>query len=110
MNGSIVDILVNLSGTCNQLPREGTCEEVVFFKLKKKSFFKGRVYFEPVRPQRVRAALGFFQRVNPLYRDVLIRDGNVNQGNNLPERNTDFDIESDGELETRSNPKFLDQI
>ena len=40
MNGSIVDILVNLSGTCNQLPQEGTCEEVVFVKLKKNYFLK----------------------------------------------------------------------
>ena len=85
MNGSMVNILVNISETCNQLPREGTCEEVVFFKLKKKSFFKALVYFEPVRPQRVRAALDFFQRVNPLYRDALIRDGNINQGKHLPE-------------------------
>ena len=43
-----------------------------------------------------------------MYRDVLIRDGNINQGlkliaKNLPESSTDFEIESDGELETSSN-------
>ena len=40
--------------------------------------FKGNVYFEPVRPQRVRVALQFLQKVNPLCQDVLIRDTNVN--------------------------------
>ena len=39
---------------------------------------------------------------------MLIRDGNINQGlkliaKNLPQSSTDFEIESDGELETSSN-------
>ena len=66
MHGSMVNVPVNLSETCNHLPREGNCEEVILVKLKRKLSFKGHVYFEPVRPQRVRAALEFLQKVNPL--------------------------------------------
>ena len=66
MHGSIVNVPVNVSETCNHLPREGNCEEVILVKLKRKLSFKGHVYFEPVRPQRVRAALEFLQKVNPL--------------------------------------------
>ena len=78
MHGSIVNVPVNVSETCNHLPREGNCEEVILVKLKRKLSFKGHVYFEPVRPQRVRAALEFLQKVNPLYQDVLISDTNIN--------------------------------
>ena len=69
---SIVNVPVNVSENCNQLPRQGNYEEIIFVKLEKKLPFKGHVYFEPVR-QRVRAALEYLQRVNPLYHDVLIR-------------------------------------
>ena len=108
-HGSIVNVTANVSETCNQLSLKGTCEEAIVVKLKKKLFFKGHVYFEPVRPQRVRAALNFLQRVNPLYCDVLIKNGNNNQdflliGKNLPESDIDFEIKSDGELESTSNP------
>ena len=91
------------------MPREGNCEEVILVKLKRKLSFKGHVYFEPVRPQRVRAALEFLQKVNPLYQDVLISDANVNPdllsiGKKLLESEIDFEIESDDELENTSNP------
>ena len=66
MHGSIANVPVNVSETCNHLPREGNCVEVILVKLKRKFYFKGQVYFEPVRPQRVRAALEFLQKVNPL--------------------------------------------
>ena len=66
-HGSIVTVPVNVSETCNHFPREGNCEEVILVKLKRKLSCKGNVYFEPVRPQRVRAALEFLQKVNPLY-------------------------------------------
>ena len=61
-------------------------------------------------PQRVRAALEFLQKVNPLYADVLISDKNINPdllsiGKKTFEREVDFEIESDDELEeTTSNP------
>ena len=109
MHGSIVNVPVNVSETCNHLPRERNCEEVIPVKLKRKLSFKGQVYFEPVRLQRVRAALEFLQKVNPLYQDVLICDTNINLdllsiwkkplGSEI-----DFEIESDDELETTSNP------
>ena len=79
IHGSVVNVSVNVSEICNQLPRKGNCEEVILVKLKKKLSCKGHVYFEPVRPQRIRAAFEHLQRVNPLYHDVLIRDGNINE-------------------------------
>ena len=66
--------------------------------------------FKPVRPQRVRVALEFLQRANPLYYDVLICDGNINNYDlllikkYLHESDADFEIESDDELEPKSNP------
>ena len=109
MHGSIVNAHVNVSETCNHLPREGNCEEVILVKLKRKLSFKGHVYFEPVRPQRVRAALEFLQKVNPLYQDVLISDTNFNPdllsiGKKTLKSEIDFEIESDDELETTLNP------
>ena len=77
MHGSIVNVPVNVSETCNHLPRERNCEEVILVKLKRKLCFKGHAYFEPVRRRRVRAALEFLQNVNPLYQDVLISDTNI---------------------------------
>ena len=57
---------------------------------------------------KVRAALKY-QRFNPLYHDVLIRDGNINEnllsvGNILPESDIGFEVESDHELESAANP------
>ena len=75
MHGAIVNVPFIVSEICNHLPREGNCEEVILAKLKGKLSFKGHVCFEPVRPQRVRAALEFLQKVNPLYQDVLISEG-----------------------------------
>ena len=57
---------------------------------------------------KVRAALKY-QRFNPLYHDVLIRDGNINEnllsvGNIFPESDIGFEVESDHELESAANP------
>ena len=41
MHGSIVNVPVNVSETCNHMLREGNCEEVILVKLKRKLFFKG---------------------------------------------------------------------
>ena len=109
MHVSIVNVPVNVSETCKHLPREENCEEVILVKLKRKLSFKGHVDFESVRPQRGRAALEFLQDVNPLYQDVLISDTNINPdflsiGKKPLESEIDFEIESDDELETTSNP------
>ena len=71
--------------------------------------FKGHFHFEPIRPHKIGAALEYLGRVNPLYYDVLIRDGDINQdllalGNNLPENDIDFDVERENELECTPNP------
>ena len=44
-----------------------------------------------------------------MYYDVFMRDGDINQtlltvGNNLPDNNIDFDVESDNQLECPANP------
>lgn len=99
----------NVSEIFNQLPREGNCEEVILAKLKNKLYFKDHVYFEPLRLQKVRAALEYLQRLNPLYHDVLIRDGsNINEnllsiGSDLPESDIDFEAESDHQLKSAAN-------
>ena len=64
--------------------------------------------FEPLRPQKVRVALKYLQRVNPLYHNVFIRDGNtydnlLSIGSDFPGRDIDFDVRSDHELESVAN-------
>ena len=44
-----------------------------------------------------------------MYYDVFMRDGDINQtlltvGNNLPDNDIDFDVESDNQLECTANP------
>ena len=51
MHGSIANVPVNVSETCNHLPREGNYEAVILVKLKRKLFFKEHVSFESIRPQ-----------------------------------------------------------
>ena len=46
-------------------------------KLKKKLEFQGHVYFEPVSPEKVQAALIYTKANNPLYRDVEIHMDNI---------------------------------
>ena len=84
----------------------------------KKMSFKSHVYFEPVRPRIVRAALDFLQRVNSLFCDPLIRDGNIDHiiysflriWSHLLKKSLMENfifcavIESDDELESTSNP------
>ena len=82
------------------MPREGNCEEVILVKLKRKLSFKGHVYFEQARPGRVRGALEFLQKVNPLYQEVLMSDTSINPdllsiGKKTLESEIDFEIESD---------------
>ena len=103
---SIVNVSVNVSETCTELPREESYEEIIIVK---KFSFKGHVYSQPVRSHKVKAALEYLQRVNPLYYDILIIDGDINQdllavGINLPKNDIDFDVESDNELECTTNP------
>ena len=51
----------------------------------------------------------YLQRGNPLYHDVLIRDGNINENllsiaSDLLESDINFEVESDLELESATNP------
>ena len=56
-HGDIVNMSINVRETCTQLPRGGSCEEEILVKHKKEFSFKEYVYFKPVRPLKVRAAL-----------------------------------------------------
>ena len=62
-----------------------------------------------MRPQRVRTELESLQKVNLLYQDVLISDININPDYLSTMKKTlqseiGFEIKSDDELETTSNP------
>ena len=99
---------VNASETCTQVPKIPSCEEASLVKLKKELSFKGHMYFEPIRPHKVKAAPEYLQRVNPLCY-FIIRDYENNEdllaiGNNLPDNDIDFDVESEKELECTTNP------
>ena len=109
MHGSIANVPVNVGETCDHLPQKRNCEEVSLVKLKRKLSFQGHIYFQPARPQRVRPALEFLQKVSPLYQHVWIGDTNINPdllliGKKSLESQIDFEIESDDGLETTSNP------
>ena len=106
---AIADLVMFPEETHNGKLHFFQCKEVTFVKLKKKLSFKGHVYFEHVRSHKVRPALEYLQRVTPFYYYVLIKDGDINQdllatGNNLPDNDIDFDVESDNESEHATNP------
>lgn len=65
------------------------------------------MYFEPVRPQKLRAALELLQTINNLYHEVLIRVGNISHdllsiGSIFPENDMDFEFEIYDQLESAS--------
>ena len=64
---SIANVSVNVSETCTQIPREESCAELILLDLKKKFSLTGHIYFEPVRPHKVRAAWEYLQGLNLFY-------------------------------------------
>ena len=51
-------------------------ENIIIVKQKKKSF-KGRVFFEPVRREKICVALTYWKYNNPLYSDIQIDEDNI---------------------------------
>lgn len=66
-SGQIVDTLPNGSDSCG----------IVMVKLKRKLAFRGHVFFEPVRPDKVFEALVYLQANNVLYSDIHICMDNI---------------------------------
>ena len=65
------------------------------------------MYFEPFRPQKLRAALELLQTINNLYHKVLIRVGNISHdllsiGSIFPENEMDFKFKIYDQLESAS--------
>lgn len=65
------------------------------------------MYFEPFRPQKLRAALELLQTINNLYHKVLIRVGNISHdllsiGSIFPENDMDFKFKIYDQLESAS--------
>lgn len=57
IKGAIYNVPVECDQTCNILPRPPERSGITLLKLKRKLEFRGRVYFEAVRPEFVIAAL-----------------------------------------------------
>lgn len=57
LKGAVVNVPVDVNKTYKQLPRS---EEIILLKLKKKLAFKGHVFFESFRPEKVRDALLYY--------------------------------------------------
>lgn len=97
--GAICNIPIADDMICESLPRSSNSSGVILVKLKKKLSFKGHVYFEPVRPEKLKSALLYLKANNNFYKDIEINLYQIP----LELLNIDKDEEIDIELELEEN-------
>ena len=69
LHGAIVNLPFDANKTFSLLP---STENIIMVKLEKKISFKGRAFFEPVRPEKISEALTYSRNNNLLYSDIEI--------------------------------------
>ena len=72
LKGPVVCVPSNISVTTRVLPRPISDADIIRVKLKRKIDFKGHVNSKKVRTWKVKNALGYLRRHNPLYKDVQV--------------------------------------
>ena len=75
IKGSICNIPVEAANICNILPRSVVSNGLIVVKLKRDLKYRGRVYFEPVRPHIIYQALTYLKLHNIYYKDISIAKG-----------------------------------
>ena len=78
IHGPAVNVPSKLDSVCELLPRLPSETELVPFKLKRKLAYKGHYMYDYVHPDKVMSALRWLKANNPLYKDVVINEGWVN--------------------------------
>ena len=73
IKGIICNIPIQTDGVCETLPRSIDDSNILYNKLKKKLSFKSHVFSEAVRPDFIVQLLEYLKSVNPLYKNVYIR-------------------------------------
>ena len=73
IKGTICNIPIQTESVCQTLPRTLNESNVLFIKLKKKLSFKSHVFSEAVRPGFILQVLNHLKSVNPLYRNINIK-------------------------------------
>ena len=77
VKGAICNVPVDTEEICDVLPRPAENNGLLFVKLKRKLEYKGHVYFEPVRPEKIRDVLQYLKANNYLYADTEVDMENV---------------------------------
>lgn len=65
IKGAICNVPVECDQTCNILPRPPERSGIILLKLKRKLQFRGKVYFEVVRPEFIMTALNWLKANEP---------------------------------------------
>ena len=79
IKGPICNVPVTCEDTCQILPRPPDSSGIIMLKLKRKLQFKGHVYFEAVRPQRIFHTLQWLRKNNELYENIEINMMNIDR-------------------------------
>ena len=75
IKASICNIPIEAANICNILPRPEFSSGLIVVKLKRDLKYRGRVYFEPVRPHIIYQALTYLKSYNKFYDVISIAKG-----------------------------------
>ena len=74
IQGSVVNVPVDVHETCANLPRSLRTSGIVAIKLKRALKYKGHVMYKYVHPAAVLSALQWLRENNRLYKDIAVND------------------------------------
>ena len=112
MKGAICNVPIETDQVCNILPRDANSSGFVLIRLKRKLSYRGHEFFEPVRPDYVRAALQYLKDNNPLYKEVQIDVSNIASEllNFEEDKQTSPFVDEKNGLDEDENPGDMDRL
>ena len=72
IKGNICNVPIETESVCNVLPKPVNNNGLIIVKLKCHLRYRGQVYFEPVRPESIFAALNYLKNNNKFYEDISV--------------------------------------
>ena len=75
IKGNVCNVPIETESICNVLPRPVNNNGLIIVKLKRHLSCCGHVYFEPVQPESLYAALNYLKSNNKFYEDISISYG-----------------------------------
>ena len=107
MKGAICNIPIETMDIANTLPQGAGSSGLLMVKLKRKSNFRGHVYFQVVSPESIYATLSYLKENNVFYNNINIDMASltISLTNLLDEELTDSESRGDA-LEGNDNPLY----